>query len=267
VLLLDDDEACTDVWREKFQDETSVGVLVANSIAEARQIVAQTGIHIDGVVADHRFEVGKDDPENGLFNGLDFLGLMAKQYPRVRRYALSFYAGRNDFLDDVKSRGLDIARIFPKLFYFRKEDLLPWQEVEKDLLTCWLTAHYDTEVLEESAGEIALSPSTIASYVQRIRVPMRTYLQAVPDSDLIVLKPVEVICIKEEQDVVRATAPNLGLLVDGCGASVSEALDDLAGILATQYEVFTREEPERYVDYAAQVRARLLEHIGRRHGT
>lgn len=252
VLLVDDDKACTDVWREKFQEDTSVGVVVANSLDEGRRLLEDQSIPIDGVVSDFRFEVGRGDPTGELLNGLDLLGFASRVRPRARRYVLSFYAERESFLREIKEKELQVARVFRKLYYFPEGELLPWHEVENDLLVERLPKDIDTKS---------------ATYFQNLKLPMRTYLQDLPGGDLIVTKPIEILCVKEDDGQVRASALSLGLISDGFGESVGEAIDHLGGLIGEQFRWFSEIDADKFIDYAARVRERLLDHIAHRDAT
>lgn len=252
VLLVDDDKACTDVWREKFQEDTSVGVVVANSLDEGRRLLEDPSIPIDGVVSDFRFEMGRGDPSGELLNGLDLLVLASRVRPRARRYVLSFYAERESFLGEIRERELEIARVFRKLYYFPEGELLPWHDVENDLLVGRLPPDIDAKS---------------AAHFQNLKLPMRTYLQELPGGDLLVTKPIEVICIKEDDGQIRASALSLGLIADGFGESVGEAIGNLGELIGEQFRWFSEMAADQFVDYAARVRERLLDHVAHRDAT
>ena len=80
-----------------------------------------------------------------------------------------------------------------------------------------------------------------------------------PDArGLVVLKPIEVICSRDESGRVRASAQRLGLLTDG-----EEALDDLQAEIADLKDILDEEPAENIVGYTRRIKDRLDEYIAR----
>jgi hypothetical protein len=135
VLIVDDDRAYTDYLRQKFHKETSVGVVVANTLKQGRQLLTEQGVHIDGIVADLYFGAGTDDPEHQLFFGTDLLSYSRQVRPAVRRYVSSFFAER----EELKKRAA--AAQVPEEHWFQKAwqmpgtgERAPWHEIERHLI-------------------------------------------------------------------------------------------------------------------------------------
>jgi hypothetical protein len=111
------------------------------------------------------------------------------------------------------------------------------------------------DVEQEGVEESAAIKRGAISLATQLRRPLRTFIQELPEPKLIVTTPIEVICTLDE-DVARATAPALGLLEEGYGDSVQEAIEELAKIIQNQYEVLTQPDVSM-LDYAGIVRDRL----------
>lgn len=263
VLIVDDDKGFTEYWRKMFHDETSVGVVVANSLDEGRRLVSEVNLPIDGIVADMFFDYGTDDPDYELFDGLDLLDYSQRERPDTRRYVLSFYAVDDHYRERAKQRGIGVERWFEKKWQPAPDSPLPWVEVELDLMKRRL-APVDPEATIEERTKHAQ---------QLAPLPMRTYLQSLGPHEqrLRIVQPIEVICMKEKNGTVRATAQRLALLQEARGMSVEDALAELQTIIRDHVELFLEEPDETVVGYAKRVKENLntfieVQHTHRRSG-
>jgi hypothetical protein len=93
---------------------------------------------------------------------------------------------------------------------------------------------------------------------------MRTYLQTLGPSRegrFHITKPIEVMCLREDDGTVRASAHALGLLEDARAGSVEEALADLKAIIIDHIELLACKAPAEAVGYAGHVKERLREYV------
>lgn len=258
VLIIDDDPACTTYWREKFHLDTSVGVVIANNLSEGRRLVEKDEVHIDGIVSDLYFEEGTADPANELRDGIDFLAFGTRKRAGVRPYVMSYFAEQQVWRAREKEIHVPIEGWFQKAFYTKDDQLLPWQEIERDLIKSRLQSNEQVRKQALSLGFRSVEDiEKVSKLVQRLALPKRTYLQDLGDRQFFVREPIEVICFQESKHEVRASAPRLGLLQDGRGASVEDALIDLQQIILRLKAVFAEEPTENIVGFTKLVKERL----------
>jgi CheY-like chemotaxis protein len=252
VLVVEDDPACVRYLRRQFHDRTSVGVLVAKDIRSGRRLGEDVGI--DALVTDLFFDTGKDLPEEELFDGVDLAAALKVKKPDLPMYVLSFMADDNVYHDKAKAKGVSVKRWLPKSFLGQgladKPDS-PWRIIEMDLMR----ARLGIDPVAKTQLDENKDADMLVSLAARLRRPMRTYIQELPDPGLRVTKPIEVICTLDE-DLAKATAPALGLLNEGFGESIEEALEELATEIQHHYQELTQKGITT-VDYAAELRKRL----------
>lgn len=257
VLLVDDDEAATRYWRKKFQTITRVGVVEANDMRQAKLLIDDPEIEFDAVLSDLYFEPETDAPELNLFTGIDLLEYSQLKRPNALRYTLSYFAETPAYRHQAEERGLSIQLWFQKSFYSNDgSDIpIPWERVSADLLDI----HLKSRTLELTGD--------LAKVVPRMDLLTRTYLQDLNDDLYTIKRPIEVICRRDclnGIDVYSAAAQSLGLLQDGDGDSIEEALCHLGELIVAQQKVFDEEPDEVFVGFASLVKKRLNEHIARR---
>lgn len=261
VLLVDDDPACIKYWHDKIHNETSIGVLVANSLKEGTNLLTKN-INIDAVLADIFFEEKDADISNHIYDGIDFLCLCNKQRPKVLNYILSYFADDKEWHKKAKKEKIKVKRWIAKVWYKGEEVKAPWVIVERDLIR---NSWEDNDIIQEKIKEMGLKPpddlDAVTEYVRKLNLPRRTYLQSLNTAGIILKKPIEVICIQENKENIQASADCLGLLQKGVGNTVDEALEDLADIIVSQKKSLDSESNENIVGYAALVKEQLDEFI------
>ncbi len=205
VLIVDDDPAITRYMRQQFHAATSVGVLVANDLGEAKRILDDPEISIDAIISDLNFAAANQAPESGLNDGLDILQYSKAQRNELRRYVLSFFADRPQEHDRAEEQHLDIKRWLPKMYYADRSDpKTPWAILEEDLVN------------DRMALDSLESPALI-----------RTYIQSLADGSVECKMPIEVVCTRDEKGNFRSRAVSNGAFQDGVGATVDESIHDL----------------------------------------
>jgi len=271
VLIVDDDASARKYYRERFHEETSLGVITAANLAQAKVFIDSPSLKIDAVVADLFFDIGTDAPDQNLFDGLDILSVNQRLRPSASQYVLSYWSGRGERHQKADELGLKISSWFEKAFLPPGETVsTPWAQVERDIIRHQLEKdRLFAERLRSLGVELAepLNVEAVAETVrQSFHPPKRTYLQECDDPRYLLLDPIEVICFTEETRTVRANAWRLGVFTEGLGESTEEALLDLGIKLVEQYELF-EEEPDEHVEgYARLVRDRLRGCLRKRAG-
>jgi len=270
VLLVDDDVSVRKYYREKFHDETSVGVVTASTLAEAKELLDSGMIRIDAVVADLFFDHGKDAPDRGLLDGLDILAYTQEISPEINKYVLSYWSSRPERLAKAKKRKLNISKWFDKeVIYSEGRATAPWATVERELLArrlredASLAARVQSLTDESKGAHTAVNEDLIAEAVRTLHPPIRTYIQSIDDSDPQLLYPIEVICFRDRSGNVSSNAWRLGLFLEGSGDSVRSALEDLASKILGEYETLNGLPDAEVIGYARLVRDRLRKHFER----
>lgn len=267
VLIVDDDPAATRYYRERFQEDVGVGVAVARSLREGKVLLDNQDIHIDALISDLYFEYPTDDPENGLFDGIDLMRYSEQVRPKVPVFALSFFAERSSHHQRARELKVNVRRWLPKTWLRGEDEDTLCTAVQRDLVASRLENDVQARKRLAAVGiELTehVDMGVVSECIARMVWPMRTYLQDLGVEDLCVQTPIEVVCVRDADGTVLSSAPRLGLLLDGEGESVEESLTHLASIIATQKRDFD-EEPERnIVGYARLVKDRLNSCVSRR---
>jgi hypothetical protein len=255
ILIVDDDRACTNYWRKQFLNETSVGVVIANDLEHGSDLLKNHDLRLDGIVFDIYFETGHDSPQLQLYDGLDLAVCAEEERPRIPKYIMSYFAEDRSYVTKAQERGLAIEAWIQKEHHDPKSERpAPWKEVERGLMKHRLTQVQSEGDLDQRARDAqALTP-----------LPIRTYLQDLGDDKYIVHSPLEVICVRDIEGDVRATAYCLGLLEDGWGDTVTDALDNLKEVILDHLESFDEQASETVVGYALKVKEQIDSRIGRR---
>ena len=256
VLLVEDDRPAREYFRDKFNDETSLGVVVAKDLREARHLL-ESKVQIDAIVADLFFDFDKDDPESDLRDGLDILSLSKHTHPSILQYVNSFWTDRGEYSEKAQQLRLPIRAWFSKQFRLPGDNEAPWAQVERDLLQERLLNDKTVSEVPRDRGNMATVTEAIR---QAICPTRRTYLQELNSLELVVNKPIEVLCWRSDDALFHASAYKLGLLTDGTGDTVREALDMLKDLLEEHFTTLheATDDPE---DYSGFVAARLREYI------
>ena len=255
VLLVEDDLPAREYLTRRFYNETSLGIVVAKDLTEAKALIDSHDVQIDAIVADLYFSQGMDAPDENLRDGIDILNYGAHERPDILNYVNSYWADREELVHKANELSLQIRQWFHKQPLMPGDASAPWAQVERDLIEVRLT--HDTSGLapEDLTGKITEA-------IRRRICPIRkTYLQTLEPSNLSVTRPIEVLTWIDDDGVYRSSAPKLGLLTDGSGESVLEAIDHLRQLIVEH-----REDLDSVVTlegYARFVKTRLDEYIVR----
>lgn len=256
VLLVEDDRPAREYFRDKLNEETSIGVIVARDLREARSLL-ESKVQIDAIVADLFFDLDKDDPVHNLHDGLDILKFSASTHPAALQYVNSFWADREGYIEKADKLRLPIKTWFSKQFRMPGDTEAPWAQVERDLIQRRLSQEWADP--EEGSSDFSELKATEAIR-RKIPVIKRTYIQELIDTRFTVIKPIEVMSWRNEDAFVHASAIKLGLLTDGVGESVQEALASLMELIE-QHVLDLQEVQDSSEDYSAFVKARLSEYV------
>lgn len=263
VLIVDDDPAVLDLATRRFYKQTSLGVLVADNLADARHFLEDAKIRINAILADISIMPEKQDQMSSLHDGLDFLAYAKKSFvgnkmPNVPAYVLSVYADVRTYRQRSVEMGLDVKEWFQKLSFDDNLASAPWNRIERDL---YRMRFCSDPAMEKKFGACEGSDNDFAELVRNTLRPItRTYLQALPDRNLLVKVPIEVIC-RQEDHCWLADALHLGVLQAGAGDSVEEALDDLSQLIEEQFRTFQNAELPGLEGFAEEAFRALRRHI------
>jgi hypothetical protein len=251
VLVFDDDPAVLELARSRFYAYTSLGVVTAESLNEARRLIDERRIRFHAIVSDISVVPAKQDVEHGLQSGIDLLEYAAKQRPDISSYVLSVWAESPKYKDQSEERGLKILRWFQKLAPVKDEvdKEAFWNFIERELYAAKLGI-----VISDSEPDSI--PETVRT---RLHPITRTYLQSLPDAFEIVT-PIEVLCRNDEGSWL-ADAPSLGLLQPGVGETLEDALENLGELVVEQYQTFDRAEENEISGYAENIFKIFKEHV------
>ena len=260
VLLVDDDPAVLDLALRRFYAQTSLGVVVVDNLSAASELVKHSAIRFNAVVADLSIMPNKQDEQNKLHDGLDFLKFIKRRKGGpFYNYILSVYADVETFRSRARREKLDIRAWFQKLDFGSSDadNKAPWHVIERDLYMQCFGNDPDLAALVQSFGEDEEAFSDAVR--KKLRPITRTYLQALPEPFRVKV-PIEVIC-RHEEDSWTADALNLGLLQSGYGETIGDALEELGELIADQFNTFNEATPTKLEGYAGEVFDRFRKHI------
>lgn len=263
VLLIDDDTSIMRYLRQNFHENTSVGVLTATRLEDAREIIDSADVHLDAVVSDLLFDQpSSTDPDHGLRDGIDALAYAKRRRPDADRYVLSFWVTEENRRLDADNRQIDVKRWMPKMFYDPgEEEKTIWAQIERDLIERHLRAEGEDDLNREPPDNLSVE-DTMLETMRKLKFPMRTYLQNLESDDFVLVKPIEVICTQDEEGLIVAMPRKIGLMEEGVGESVDFALSDLGRIILDEKKVGVGGVPvDKLLGLAKQVRDKLDEYV------
>jgi hypothetical protein len=264
VLIIDDDRGVTEYLREKFHEQTSVGVLVANDLNEAKQFIDDKEISFDAIIADIFFEKAKKAPNLDLNDGIDILNYGMQKRNGLKKYVLSFWADREREHERVKELKLDVAYWLKKMVFSKDSDpTSPWAVVERDLLKGRFAA------VKKEASDLGIAPpedldSLSDLYRKTIQPVVRTFIQPMESERYVIVKPIEILCIKGVDGQYRSHPRKIGLFEEGVGETIDESINELAKIIIDQYADFEVELDDHVHHYARVVRDQLAAYVARK---
>lgn len=265
VLIVDDDSAVTSYLRKSFHDQTPMGVLTANTMRDARTLLEMEDLPIDVVVADLFFEMSTRDRENDLIDGIDLLKLAKDIRPDADRYVFSMWTERDSEREKAKALGLDIRDWFHKMFYDPSlKERTPWNHIYREQLLKQLNSNEDLfkEFKKKGLNEED-KLNTIGAFFEQMAKPKTTFLQDLNDDRYVLKKPIRVRWSSDEDDRFIARDMSIGLLTEGIGETLDEALEDLSRHLMSEKEMLD-EDAGNLKGFAQLVKERLDSHLGKR---
>ncbi len=266
VLLVDDDPAMNDYLRERFHDETSIGAVCARTLSQAKELIDTKQLSISAVVADVFFDEGKADPKHHLGDGLDLLQYCSEVRPDLPQYVFSVFSERDAERDKAKDLNLPIRFWFQKAWMRPGQGgaSAPWASVERDLIEESIRKEDGSlrqRLLELKCSGEEVTTTALSEAIRSLKIPRRTYLQSINDSNYNIIHPIEVLCTVEDDGTVRAHASRFALINDGFGTTVDEALSSLGDSLLNILETLDKEPDQDLHDYLRQYRDSLHQHI------
>lgn len=263
VLLVDDDSGFTDYLKQNFHEEASLGVLIANTLSQARKILNNKKIQIDAIVSDLFFEEGYTDRKHKLLDGIDLLNYGQKKRPEIDRYVCSIWSERDSERKKAEELNVDIKLWMNKMFYDpKKRDWTPWGQVLQDQVL--KRSKTDVKLKDQIEKECDLESKElngVTKCVEKLKLPMRTFIQDLNDNKFVVKTPIPVLCYKDADSNIYSTTLNIGLNAEGHGDTVDDALDDLAETIKDQYELLHEEPEKNLIGFAKMTKERLDSHI------
>jgi CheY-like chemotaxis protein len=265
VLIIDDDSGITSYLRENFHDETPLGVLVANTMREAKILLETEDLPINVIVADLFFETATRDKENELYDGIDILKLAKEIRPDATQYILSIWSERDFERKKAEALGLEVKEWFAKMFYPQSaQKRPPWLQIYHDQLTKQLKHN---EALYELFKEKGLSQGdkfdAIMALFNETTTPKTTFLQELNDSRYVLQKPIRVYWSVEDDEEFVVKDLSIGLPTEGLEETLDGALEDLATQIVSEKEMLD-DESENLQGFAQLVKKRLDSHIAKR---
>lgn len=263
VLIVDDDEASCNYLTERFHDETSLGVITADTLRVGRDIVQNDDLAVDGIIADLHFERGTDDPEHEMYDGIDLLSYASERRPGIPQYIVSFFADKLDFRTKAKNCNLSPENWYPKGPVVGTQPEAPWSKIEHDLIQHRLATDKDVQAMVEiKSGKLE---GLVSDVLRNLKLPRRTYIQHLGRAgrNYKVVRPIEVVCVLSEEGTFRASAWRTGIISEGYGDTVCEALNDLRDIVLDQVLAFEQTDTAKLTGYAQLVYSQLGKYVVR----
>jgi CheY-like chemotaxis protein len=257
IMLVDDDKLVTKRWRREFHNSTSLGVVVANSLADATAIIEADEVQIDAVVSDLIFDHGTDDPTKHLHDGVDFLSWLAKRPAQadLPLFVMSATENMVNFSSRLEEKSVKVEKYFDK-FLSASGAEPAWDRIQRSILERKIEGDFIAEP-RGAAPEVEL----IGHAMAKLQLSVRTYIQELPGFDVNVLKPIEAICIAQEGGI-KAYAPSLGLLGGVRAESVQEVIEELSMAIGAEAEFFLTLDPDQDLsEYAQRVAERFREYL------
>jgi CheY-like chemotaxis protein len=257
ILLVDDDKLVTRRWRREFHDQTSLGVVVANSLAAAADIVEANDVQIDAVVSDLIFDRGTDDVARHLHTGVDFLSWIINRRQNLPLFVMSATDNMVNFRQSLEDRSVVVEEYFDKFVSAQGQDPA-WLRIQHAIL---LRKFGGRRPAGLPVGHLD-DGNLLSEAVSRLQLSVRTYIQELNEYPTIrVLKPVEAICVAQD-GAIKAYAPSLGLLSSVSGETIAEAVDELSSAIGTEAE-FLLKAPKGadLSDYANRIASRFREYF------
>ena len=262
VLVIDDDRAITTYMRKNFHENTTLGVLIANDMSDAKKILDDKALSIDTIVADLNFEKPYQCPEEGLIGGIDILDYGKRVRPNADRYVFSIWSERDEEHDQAKMLNLEIKAWLNKMFYDpRDTEEAPWNKIYLEQLTKRII---NNKELERKFKELEFKDRKleyIADFINQLNPPRITFLQELYTEEYALQKPIKILSTVQEDGSVNVKELSIGILTDGIGDTIEEALEDIAAKIIDQKNMLDVEPSENLLEFTQLVKERIDIHV------
>ncbi|MFL9829165.1 hypothetical protein, partial [Rhodoplanes sp. SY1] len=229
--MVDDSEQFGRRFKRALLDFGSIGAMVVTRLGEAADLILSGKYHFDALLTDYFFVTGEDSSRS-LYDGFDLIQLIQQHNAELEVYAFTAQEGTSGLAAKAASRDISVRRIFDKkkiaLAESKKKttkDPQPWDVVRADILRKRLLDDPSlAQKLALTEGHQITDLGFLERFVNVVKSPTTTYIQQLNRSYDVTL-PIEAVCTPALDGKVSASAPKLGILLDGIGATPAEAID------------------------------------------
>ncbi|MBG6162612.1 CheY-like chemotaxis protein [Labrenzia sp. EL_195] len=232
VLIVDDEPEFGMQLKKLFANAAEWGTLFIDDLAEAFQIIESQRYEIKILLTDWHFTKGTD-VDLGLLDGVDLVEKTQKNCPSVECFLMTAQQNSPNF--EAKSASLNSVRIMFKMDFEmsrlprmresfssgEKDDRQPWSVIASNIGENVIQMYPDVAHL----GKKTATGSQFETFIQEMPKGIR------------VAKPIPIV-VKVDSDeggiFFKASAPQLGLLVEGIGSDPMEAIDELKDVIYSQ---------------------------------
>jgi hypothetical protein len=271
VLVVDDEQRFGESLKKALLNFGSIGAIFVAKLRDAADMIRNKEFHFDAIITDIAFEQG-EAPELNLYDGLDLIEFAQRVDPTIERYAYSAHIETAGYNTKIEQRKLDVKKFFDKrqiaVARGKRDDnegLQPWNVVRADILRKRLRANPALyRELKLDSGQNLTDEGVLERVVSTLHPPTVTYIQNLNEKFSVKI-PIQVICTSAADGAVLASAPKLGLLIDGIGQTPVEAVDNLREVIADHCESLLQSK-QALSGYAELVRDELLRYLEIRGG-
>lgn len=236
VLIVDDDPSFGMRLKKSFANAANWGCLFIDDLGEAYKIAESQLYDVKILLTDWHFEHGTD-PGIGLLDGVDLVEKVQSNCPQIECFLMTAQQSAPNF--HAKSSKINAVRIMFKMdFVLANSDI-----IRESLIDDEKASQQPWNVIEDNV--IRLHPETrMPKKGEELTNPFNSYIQELPVGYRVV-EPIP-ITVKADHDeggtYFLASAPQLGLMVEGLGSNPMDAIDELKEIIITQSEALSDEE-------------------------
>ncbi len=278
ALVVDDDWAELRHLERAFLNSTAIGVLCVDHLQAAADMIETRNYEIAAVIADLRIDPPKRDKKRNLGSGIDFLEWLSAQENKPNAAYVHSVDGNdsNSVTRATAAWGNSRIRFFQKTQMKDADPNSPWACIERDYLTAALRQNTELQRRIEQSGcnvvDAAVRLADDSSIADQVRISLDahriSYINTLPKlreyEDITIKRPIEVLCRTERiAGACKCTARSIsiGILSQGEGENMFEALEDLRGALIDEYREFNQQDPKAFVGYALHVWSQMKEYL------
>lgn len=232
VLIVDDDPKFGMRLKNSFANAANWGCLFIDDLAEAYEIAISQRYDVKILLTDWHFERGTNI-KLGLLDGVDLVEKVQASHPSIECFLMTAQQHAPNF----RSKSAEISEV--RIMFKMDFELSTAGHLRNNFSDDKLKSAQPWNVIEDNV--IKLFPSKLAAKEQD---HFNTYIQEMPVG-LRVVKPIPIV-VKVDHDeggnYFRASAPQLGILVEGFGDDPMEAIDELKEVLSGQLETSSEDQ-------------------------